>query len=1341
MKAPYNWSVLRTGEAFQSLINDLLLFEFPGTRVFGRAGKDAGQDARSSDGKTVYQFKYHVEPSFSLAISDAKKEFEKIKKYRKPEAKQYPHWKDAINWIHVTNVTKNPNDEKRWDDEIVSLFKQEGLKAELWGVEHLNPFLTDHPQVTDAYFGGANRCFLSLDEAHDLSKAEAIGEIGLKVALVGRESEFQEIMSFVAGARAFLCVNGAGGIGKSRLLLEIGKEAQSKGWQVLWGLPATLEQSSNWLSAIPYTAPTLLLLDEPQSPELIEVLVEQLKTPNSQFKSWKVIVAVRSPNDPVLKALATVPQNIRAAPISLAPLTTERSLQLASALIENSSLNSQPLVRKNDAAQHLSLIADRYPIWIALAVNILAAKGSLASLPKDSNEIAKIYLDEVVNRAIQRSCTQEQLLELLRWLAIYEEIDIENSGLVSFIASQLRLTDASATIESLNSLVNRRFVVRRGLRSRLYSIKPDVMRDYTLRSWLICEVDGRREPAPSAKRLVNLLIMGYNQKPVPRIDSIILSLAKTEYFAKFDGQKLRFLDPLVDEIKRLARTGTTLQQEALLPFLDKFDFARLDDVLDIVKVLRTTEKPPGEFKDIFDHVHVVTHEDVQCQLAWPLFNAARFAGDERQRRDILLEMQEISKVEFKLKGTIRAEGKHADSLLPRIMSGENGWFPGFSQIAFDIAKTRLEHLHMSDEESEVERNLTRVFAEHFLSVERECMFYQQHSISVKRWPILLESDDGKMREALRISLRNVIRTPGAHETSKLLAWKLLSFAHSSANRSLIVPGKSPLSYILANIRNDLQGDLEWTLETLRTGNLSLSELRAARGIWDWHFRFEKNDVLKSTAAECESVYQSHPLVKQFDVFFTYDKYDEAKQRAKELGAKFGASGTAISISEFLTAASEFAPSRERMANIFEIAPYMAEYWTNNGELSAFVRAALAGPADGVQFVFAIVLLNRRFKELRDGNALSDLKRELDSAAWLTSSLEAKAELLWRLYGHPHPLVVGVLTNVDLSFMAEHVNAASTAISSGNKALFLSAAFHANWASYKELAEGVCDSAGIEQRQHCFLAIVHTMHFLDMFKVQYPQLTVASLHYDWLLQLLLGLSDIDKLEDQWELGQFVERFPKRDLDWLLAAIEARIRMSETICEHDKERLCTVPRRYRLTKFTKSIEPSDQYSARVVAQMEILLRYNDRHDTLGYYLPLYASDLDPSGVIVPALIAKRIRESVDSASDISLWTRYCGAYAFNSAPWKIMACASAEIAEKLPLDDKNAIFTTLMPQEFKTSSYPAGQMDPRPAQEVSLRREELESETEPGLAAFRKWHLDLVETMYEQALGRYREEQGE
>src|SRR5262249_27079050 len=55
-------------------------------------------------------------------------------------------------------------------------------------------------------------------------------------------------------------------------------------------------------------------------------------------------------------------------------------------------------------------------------------------------------------------------------------------------------------------------------------------------------------------------------------------------------------------------------------------------------------------------------------------------------------------------------------------------------------------------------------------------------------------------------------------------------------------------------------------------------------------------------------------------------------------------------------------------------------------------------------------------------------------------------------------------------------------------------------------------------------------------------------------------------------------------------------------------------------------------------------------------------------------------------------------------KRIAKAAIKAAQNLSAQDRGSIFVVLLPQEFKSSNYPAGEMDPRPAQDLGQRRRE-------------------------------------
>ena len=96
-----------------------------------------------------------------------------------------------------------------------------------------------------------NRCFLSLTEAFQIHESEIPRENSLVVPITGRDVVMAQLMAFLDGAQKVICVHGPGGVGKTRLLLEFGAQAnEKKGYQVLWGNVETMAQSGNWLAAI-----------------------------------------------------------------------------------------------------------------------------------------------------------------------------------------------------------------------------------------------------------------------------------------------------------------------------------------------------------------------------------------------------------------------------------------------------------------------------------------------------------------------------------------------------------------------------------------------------------------------------------------------------------------------------------------------------------------------------------------------------------------------------------------------------------------------------------------------------------------------------------------------------------------------------------------------------------------------------------------------------------------------------------------------------------------------------------------------------------------------------------
>ncbi len=233
----------------------------------------------------------------------------------------------------------------------------------------------------------------------------------------------------------------------------------------------------------------------------------------------------------------------------------------------------------------------------------------------------------------------------------------------------------------------------------------------------------------------------------------------------------------------------------------------------------------------------------------------------------------------------------------------------------------------------------------------------------------------------------------------------------------------------------------------------LAELRAARGIWEWHYRFEKDDAIKTIAAQCEGLYQKHPLVSAFQAFFSFELYDEAKVKIAQIGEKLGVQGTCEEIHQFLDQAQEFAPVTADWHTIISVADCAGAYWKQNTHLVAFAREALLKSPSDIKFLFGARLLNRKLRDLRESGETAVLSQELDWGAAAAPNADSESRLLSVLYGHPHPLITGLLTARDLEFVGGRVTTL-TSMEPWVKCQLLGGMYHTDWNRFRELTDEI-----------------------------------------------------------------------------------------------------------------------------------------------------------------------------------------------------------------------------------------------------------------------------------------------
>ena len=586
-----NWGRITNGTMFESLVTTLLFFEDPGAALFGRRGKDGGQDARSGDGKRVFQAKYHQNGSAAKAIADAKKEVSKIAKYRDLGHPRELQWRNVTHWRLVTNAAFNPTNQQTWDSVVVPLFHEQNLVADYWEQANLDALLDKHPEVDRSYFQNETRVFLSLPEVREeLPNREPFLRRDTLGTFFGRDPEFRSLRSFLELEQPFLVIHGAGGVGKTRVALEAGERIAAEGaWQVLWANVASMEASETWFNAIVPERKTLLIVDEPWNEKVLRVLTEQLGTKLGRASQWKVAIIVRSPKDPVLKFLSGPRMKRRIEKLCVTALPQSDAESMCSDLINSGPLANTQNEWRVMAGKELAKRFSSHPVWLTLAVHVLESTGDLTKVPKEAEGLAEDYLSEVADK--QSDYGSETVRTLLRWVALVGILNREDDTAIKIIAQQAQLSDSNVAREALASLVRRKALTERGARNRFVEVKPDVLRDHLLLKWLSVDVGHGSNPIrPSedaelhTEKVLEVMLSGA-LNAVGR--AVLISLARTELDLTLSGQTVPLLGSFMQGIRKgISKAGASTRMAIAETFVDIAAY-RPEDTVMLSRLLRT----------------------------------------------------------------------------------------------------------------------------------------------------------------------------------------------------------------------------------------------------------------------------------------------------------------------------------------------------------------------------------------------------------------------------------------------------------------------------------------------------------------------------------------------------------------------------------------------------------------------------------------------------------------------------------------------------------------------------------------------------------------------------------
>ncbi len=1333
--AERKWGAITSGATFESLATTIVFFEDPRASLFGRRGKDGGQDARSGDGTRVFQAKHHENGSAAAAIRDAKSEARKIEEYRKPGHSRHEQWNGVTHWRLVTNAAFNPTDKHIWDTEVAPLFVKQGLTADYWERATLDGLLDKYPEIHRSFFDNETRVFLSIPEVKErLPDQEPFlrrDELG---PFCGRTDEKATIREFLASDRRFIVVHGAGGTGKTRLLVEAGDEIASDGeWQVLWANVESMATTSAWFEAIVPERATLLLVDEPANETLLQQLAEQLGGRVGRTAKWKVAVAVRSPKDPVLRFLRGARMRLRVEELALLSLPLTDAEAMCFELLKTGKLAGLPEEDRRDAARQLSTRFARFPVWLTLAVQHLDDHGNLNQIPADAKALADEYLREVEQD--QSEVPPATVRALLRWVALVGSVNREDDAAIKLIGEGSETGSVVEVRERLASLVRRRALSERGARNRIIELKPDVLRDHVLLHWLTKEVGGAH-PVVASDEATALLDTVRNAALSGALSglgrAILVSLARTEFLLRLSGYDLRLISEFFAALEASVPTMSASQRMALANVLEAVAQFRPRAAASLVRVMSRTSASDETVTGIFGS-KVVGQADVLLELAWPLFGGAMGAELPDDREAILRELCALAEgeaeLEPKLPHGLPNDGKRAASLVTRVLEGGPQFWSEYDDTAKHLSMELIDAL-MKEPPTRGQVALLKALVHPMLAMERRQSWADDRSFTWRTFAIVRGSSAWAAREEVFDRVKAALSAEVTPRESRVQLWHVLAEAHRNINR------------LRAREKNDqyypaLLDDLTWTHELLAGRIATMEELVAAREVWNWHYRFEEEEPkLKDAAVDLEKLYTANDLAREFEPLLSEDDWEAKETRVVAKGAELAFVHRPEEISGFVERAVAFLGGDHKLFSLLGVAWSLGEHAESHEVVRLFVAASLKQPAIDPRSEFGVSTAVRWLATVRT-SAPARVHVLVNELLVQCGNDERRAHLLERIYGRvPKLREVGEFTAEEHMLLR---GSRDLFTSTGRDVAFVAAlalTLGHEWVTLRPMLEDVLRTIPTERTPQAMYALVDATYWAVRSDAAHAPSGLA----EWLMSQLLALPDFDDLggNGEWHLTEILKHLGGLDVRWLPEALARRQQQETTGGDGYKAR--AVSHHARVSKYVHKIVARDITDPSVTDAVGRILSFVSANGTVGYYLPEILRDVDPDGLIVPTYVATRA-QSTAGAEDVRRLARIGGAYAVNSSGWRTIALATVRAATPHGAEALRSVHGALGERGIRSWSGAIGEVSPIFIAAVTEARTALEAEVEPDLRPYWQHRLAIAEAQLREQEERAKEERGE
>lgn len=1315
-----NWGMITDGGVFESLVHAILFSDVKDVILFGRPGKDAGQDVRTGDGKVIYQAKYHQNMTMSLAINDAKKEFDKIQEYRKPNHQNFHHWKNAERWVLMGNFEINPNDFKRWNDEIVPLFNEISLEAKFYSKTDIENMLHNFTHIKEAFFGGYNRIFLGLGEAYhqigragisiDLSSDESV--LGFDLNFIGRDKELQTVKDFVGKKeKCILPIVGSLNVGKSRLLYESLLALRDEGWRVFWALSTSMARSDRWFNYLNSSQKTCIAIDEPPDSEFLQSVLEQLSA--IERGNWKVIVACDSAKERFI--FSNIIHDHRVFEIIyLQKLNRHDSEGFIKSLLLKKQIKDNFI--NTGLINNIIENTDGFPGWIIFVVKLVLASKKWLEVVKPLDVMISDYLDKTI-REIQVH-DKGMVKSLLGWVALYNPVVLDEilpeNMMLTMLAREMQKTEISI-IDCLNLITEHKLVYNWGFKKRCYAVKPNLIRESILSKWLLNNDNDQYVLNYYGKHLIDSLI----SQQIVHQDKVLRSLSELSLSRVNQSDRHILFKSIFNYLKKISEKATEKELKNTIKLVKFIGISDPEAALDVLKCIIAKY---GTSSNISDRKLQVVLFD---ELSRVLFYLCGFIENSIVARRYLVEFQILIKLENDVEHSQNNISNVKDYL--RRIFGEYKYRAVFGSVGRDLILSAIDSPMDKDWE------FISIIAKGLLSLMIEdIQFTDRFSINISRIILSLESHDWKEAEEIRKKLHEKLNRIDLEYSICCVFWDLVSASYQDMRAWSEVKQKNSDAYKVF-VRNELECCLS-TLINKRTV-MSFEEIWFARRVWEWYLDSESDTELLSLAKGCEDIYLSFlkwPLHKFFKS--TIEKEKEILI-VEEIKRKLTSSGNVDIYLDFFNEVQNYLdiirPTGGDLSDNIKLGNLADSFRSDEHEeinLKKFMRNILQGDLGNIYAViFSVCIIQARIKAIKNSVSGDDIFSSHLKNIFMIVSDENKVDVLSRVYGCSHLKSVGQLIEDELDYIFEQELKAAE-----EKSYILLGAFA--WVNWKKiqikldlffsyLREGEQDLNNYFWKFVCAA-------YLSVLKYSSP-LHRESL--EWIIKVIKEYNLNGKFLNSRELNYLREQAGfKMTMKDMFGFIKARIDLKHNYSNEKKYDLYfeVLPYDFKICDWCQFDENIEDECEAFENFCNLALR---RDDFLSFRkLPEYIVDLDPGANQVFKFIKKKLSNGDCNQSQLITCSYLAAPYSNTSEAWANIACLICEKAIDFSREEREHIYFCLSKKSTGVISSTPGQVADYYYQAYYDANSMNDKEDRQPLIEYRRWAKIQAERNLEEAV---------